>query len=172
MNRFLLFLLISISLNSFAADNEGPEKISTSALDKSTQPYISPKSSSTSKNGFLEENKIAIGTILTSRHFKKYDYYDYNETHNGAYLTLNRWSTGAFTNSAGEQSIFVTYNPELYQNRSLMVNMVTGVANGYKGWENAQGDYVAILGVSAQWMFLKTMLTYDSVTFGMEVPLN
>jgi len=29
-----------------------------------------------------------------------------------------------------------------------------------------------ILGVSARWAFLKAMLSYDAVVFGIELPLN
>lgn len=174
MNKSLLVLLISISFSAGANDKEKNEDIKTSALDPQTQHYITPKTSSLSKKGFLEKNKIGLGTILRSHHFEKdkHDYHDYNETHDGLYLYINRWSAGTFTNSADERSVFVTYNPQLYHNQSFMVNMVAGVANGYEGWENAQGDYLPIVGVSAQWTYLKTILTYDAVTFGLEVPLN
>lgn len=176
LNRIFLVILVSISINAGADENGDNKDLSTSALDPGIEPYISsrPSSSSSSTNGFLDENKIAIGTIMRSHHFDKdkYDYHDYNENHNGVYLSINRWSMGTFINSADERSVFMTYNPELYQNRSFMVNLVTGVANGYEGWENAQGDYLPILGVSTQWTFLKTILTFDAVTFGMELPLN
>lgn len=172
MNKFFLIFLFSISLNAGAEEKEDNSGISTSALSPQIQPYISPKTAAPSKSGFLEENQIAFGTILKSRHFNKYDYHDYNEDHNGVYLNINRWSMGTFANSADERSLFVTYNPILYQNRMFLVNIVTGVANGYDGWENAQGDYMPILGFSAQWSVLKTVLTYDALTFGMEVLLN
>ena len=174
MSRLVLVLLVSLSLNVSADETGDDSELSTSALDPRITPYISPNASSSAEKGFLEENKIAIGAIMKSRHFDKdkYDYHDYNEDHEGVYLSINRWSTGTFINSADERSVFVTYNPEMYQNRSFMVKLVTGLANGYDGWENAQGDYLVILGVSAQWSFLKTMLSYDSVTFGMELPLN
>ena len=174
MSRYLLILFVALSFNAGAAENGDSEDLSTSALDPAIAPYISPISSSPPERGFLEENTLAIGAIVKSHHFDKdkYDYHDYNEYHNGVYLSINRWSTGTYINSADERSVFVTYNPELYQDRSFMVKLVTGLANGYEGWENAQGDYLVILGVSAQWTFLKTVLSYDSVIFGMEVPLN
>ncbi len=176
LKRIFLVLLVSIPVSAAADDNVDSKSLSTSALDPRIEPYIAPKPSSlpSLKNSFLDENKIAIGTILRSHHFDKdkYDYHDYNESHNGVYLSINRWSMGSFTNSADKQSVFMTYNLELYQNQTFTVDMVTGVANGYEGWENAQGDYLPILGVSTQWAFLKSILTFDSVTFGMELPLN
>jgi len=122
--------------------------------------------------GYLEDTEIAIGTVLKSYHFKKYDYHNYNENHDGVYINLNRWSAGRYRNSADVQSTFVTYNPSLYRKESFKVNLVTGMANGYEGWEHAQGDYLLVLGVSAQWKYLKTMLAPDAVAFGLELPLN
>lgn len=182
MKKIFYSLLFLVSLNTGASEgentgaSEGKEDpdISTSAVILGPDSYglteALPKSNS--KRGYLEENEIAIGTILVSHHFKKYDYHDYNETHNGVYINVNRWSTGTYRNSADEQSVFVTYNPNVYRNRLLKVNLVAGISNGYEGWENAQGDYLAILGFSAQWMYLKTVLSYDAVAFGLEVPLN
>ena len=116
--------------------------------------------------------RISIGTILRSYHYGKYDEYDINESHNGLYFNINNWSTGTFTNSLDEQSVFVTHNTRLYRDRNFVVNLVAGVANGYEGWENARGDYMPMLGASVQWSSLKVMLSYDVAAFGFEIPLN
>jgi hypothetical protein len=143
------------------------EPITTSALGLEVDPYRVP--SSNLKRGYLEQSRISIGTILKSHHFNDQDY---NETHNGIYLSVDNWSLGTYLNSGNEQSVFVTYNPSLYRTRSVEINMVAGVADGYDGWEMAQGEYLPLLGVSAQWMYLRTMLSYDVVAFGFELPLN
>jgi hypothetical protein len=124
------------------------------------------------EGGYLEKAEMAIGTILKSYHFSKYDYHDYNETHDGVYINVNKWSAGTYQNSANAQSVFFTYNSNLYKNELFKFNLVAGIANGYEGWEYAQGDYLPILGVSAQWKYLKTMLAPDSLAFGIELPLN
>lgn len=124
---------------------------------------------SVDKRSYLEKTKLAIGTILKSHHFARNDY---NETHNGIYLNIDRWSVGSYLNSGYEQSVFVTYNPSLYASRSLDVNLVAGVANGYEGWEYSQNGYLPIVGVSAQYMYVKTMLSFDLVAVGFELPLN
>ena len=121
------------------------------------------------RQGFLETTKMKIGTIYKSHHFNKADY---NEEHNGIYLGVGNWAVGTYRNSSYEQSVFVTYNSQLYQRNSLQVNLVTGVADGYEGWPLAQGDYLPVLGVSAQWMYFKTMMSYDVLAFGVELPLN
>jgi hypothetical protein len=61
---------------------------------------------------------------------------------------------GTYENSGNVQSDFVTYNPNLYRRKSLEVNLVTGVADGYEGWDYAQNGYLPILGVSAKWINL------------------
>jgi len=121
------------------------------------------------KRSYLETTRLAIGTILKSHHFARNDY---NETHNGIYLNIDRWSIGSYQNSGYEQSVFVTYNPSLYASRTLDVNLVAGVANGYEGWDYSQNGYLPIIGVSAQYMYVKTMLSFDLVAVGFEVPLN
>ena len=174
MKKIIYIIFVAVSLYTGASKGEGNAEFHTSVVSLEIEPYRSTNSSSTSnlKKGFLEENKIAIGTILKSHHFDKYDYHDYQESHNGVYININKWSTGTYRNSADAQSIFITYNPNLYRKKSFMVNLVTGVANGYDGWQYSQGDYMPILGVSAQWTYLKTMLSYDAVAFGLELPLN
>ena len=112
---------------------------------------------------------MTVGTIIRSLHFNNDGY---NESHNGIYVSIEKWSIGTFNNSSNVQSVFVTYNPELYRRSSLKISLVTGVADGYEGWNYAQGDYLPMLGVSAQWMNLKTVLSYDVVAFGFELPLN
>jgi len=121
------------------------------------------------QQGFLETTKMKIGTIYRSHHFNNEGY---NESHNGIYLGVANWAVGTYKNSGYQQSTFITYNSQLYQHKSLQVNLVTGVANGYKGWTLAQGDYLPVFGVSAQWMYLKTMMSYDVLAFGVELPLN
>jgi hypothetical protein len=182
MKKIFLSLLFLVSLNTGASEGENTaagkaeesSEIATSAVNLQSDAYRLTETLPRSdyKRGFLEENEISIGTILASHHFNKYDYHDYNETHNGLYINVNRWSTGTYTNSADEQSVFVTYNPNIYRGNSIKVNLVAGISNGYEGWEYAQGDYLAILGFSAQWMYLKTVLSYDAVAFGLELPLN
>ncbi len=79
---------------------------------------------------------------------------------------------GTFENSAKVQSTFVTYNPNMYRSKQLEVNLVVGVADGYEGWEYAQNDYLPIMGVSAQWMYLKAILNPELMALGIELPLN
>ena len=176
MKASLSILLIAVSLHIVSAG--ATEVASISTVDDFTlvgNPNPSPAtviSASYLKKGYLEEAEMSIGTILKSYHFSKYDYHDYNETHNGLYINMNNWSAGTYRNSSDVQSTFVTYNPNLYRKASIKINLVTGVANGYEGWEHAQGDYLLVLGVSAQWKYLKTVLVPDSVAFGLEFPLN
>jgi len=100
---------------------QGEEVASISTVDDFTlvgYPNPSPVAvpASNLSGGYLEEAEIAIGTILKSYHFSKYDYHDYNETHDGVYININKWSAGTYKNSADVQSMFVTYNPNLYRN--------------------------------------------------------
>lgn len=174
MRKMIAILFVTVSLFTGASKGEGNADSSKTASSLKTELQL-PAISSSAPNlnrSFLTQNKIAIGTVLQSHHFDKYDYYDYNESHNGIYLNINSWSTGVYKNSADVQSVFLTYNPNLYTNKSFIVNLVTGIANGYDGWEHAQGDYLPILGVSAQWTYLKTMLSYEAIAFGIELPLN
>ena len=85
---------------------------------------------------------------------------------------MNEWSAGTYINSADNQSVALTYNNNLYRKESFKVNLVTGVANGYEGVEYAQSDYLPILGVSAHWGYLKTVLLPNAVVFGLELPMN
>ena len=175
MKASLSILLVAVSLNIVSA--EGLDVASISIVDDFTLVSDSIRSPVTAgapnlNRGYLEEAEMAIGTILKSFHFSKYDYHDYNDSHNGVYININKWSAGTYKNSADVQSTFVTYNPNLYRNELFTINLVAGLANGYEGWENAQGDYLPILGVSAQWKYLKTMLGSDALAFGIELPLN
>ena len=120
--------------------------------------------------GLLATSEFAIGTILASHHFNTDE--DYNETHNGIYLSFNEWSVGSYKNSESKQSTFVTYNAEIYQDRIVEVDFVVGVADNYDGWKMSQGEYLPIVGFSAKWSYVKTMLSYDVVAFGFELPLN
>lgn len=174
MKRTLCIFLVSISLNAVASDETNNSETEVSALSPELEPYDSSATVSPSSKKALENSDIAIGTILKSYHFDKdkYDYHDYNESHDGIYIVVNRWSAGTYINSANERSVFVTYNSNLYRSNSIAVDFTSGIANGYEGWENAQGDYLPILGFSAQLTYLKTFLTYDAVTFGIELPLN
>ena len=121
------------------------------------------------ERGLLEQVSLSFGTIFSSRHFKDEDY---NETHNGIYLNINNWTLGTYENSGYATSNFITYNANLYQRKAFAVNLVTGVADGYEGWEYARNGYAPIVGVSAQWMSLKTIVSPEFVAFGVEVPLN
>lgn len=174
MRNCLAIFLISVSLNAVAGEEHEGSETEVSALSPELEPYDSSVHASQSSKKSLENSEIAIGTILKSYHFDKdkYDYHDYNENHDGIYFVVNRWSAGTYINSANERSVFVTYNSNLYRNNSIAVDFTSGIANGYEGWENAQGDYLPILGFSAQWAYLKTFLTYDAVTLGIELPLN
>ena len=122
-----------------------------------------------SKKGILEESEMAIGTILNSYHFSSYDF---NETHGGVYISMNQWTVGTFLNSIDEQSVMVTYNSNLYKKESFKLDLVAGVANGYERMEYDLNGYLPILGVSAQWGVLKTVLMPNAVAIGIELPLN
>lgn len=172
MKKIWGILLISMSLNAVAGEEHKDAATTVSALNPETEPYDTSNPVLPASRRTLENSDIAIGTILRSYHFDKYDYHDYNETHEGLYLTVNSWSAGTYINSADNRSVFVTYNSNLYRKNSIAVDFVSGIANGYEGWENAQGDYLPILGFSAQWTYLKTILTYDAMTLGIELPLN
>lgn len=176
MKASLSILLVAVSL--YIVSSEAAEVTVISIVDDVTmagESNLSPVMTLPTINltkGYLEEAELAIGAIIKSYHFSKYDYHDYNEIHNGVYISLNKWSAGTYQNSADDQSVFVTYNPNLYKQESFKVNLVAGVANGYGGWEYAEGDYLLLLGISTQWKYLKTVLAPDSVIFGIELPLN
>ena len=121
------------------------------------------------EKGLLANSDIAIGTILKSHHFNNKDF---NETHNGIYLSIDQWSLGSYKNSGNQQSTFVTYNSEIFKKRQFEIDLVIGVADGYADWNVAQGDYLPILGFSTKWTYFKTMMSYDVVAFGLELPLN
>lgn len=167
MKNIVKIFVVGLLLYAGVSDGKEGDTITTSALNLNIDQYR--VSSSTRKQGYLEEARISIGTIVKSHHFSNNGY---NETHDGIYVSIENWSLGSYRNSGNVQSNFVTYNPSLYRNRSMQVNLVAGIADGYEGWEPAQGDYLPLLGVSAQWMYLKTMLSPDLVAFGFELPLN
>lgn len=174
MKKLIYILLFATSLYTGACKGEENTDVATSGLSPEIEPYRLPQTlpTLTIERGYLEEADVAIGVIVKSHHFDKYDYHDYNESHDGVYLSINRWSAGTFRNSADVRSSFITYNPNLYTMQAFMVNLVVGVADGYDGWEYAQGDYLPILGFSAQWSYLKAMMSYEAVAFGIELPLN
>lgn len=120
--------------------------------------------------GLLETSDVSLGTILSSHHFSNQE--DYNETHNGVYLSVDQWSVGSYRNSGDVHSTFVTYNSEVYRNRQIEVELVLGVADGYEGWKVASNGYMPIVGFSTRWTYFKTMMSYDVVAFGLEMPLN
>ena len=167
MKHFITGLLLGLSL--IAGTCQADESIQLAASTFSGDISAYRAQIQVEKPGYLEKTKLAIGTILNSHHFARNDY---NETHNGIYLSVDRWSIGSYLNSGYEQSVFVTYNPSLYASRTLDVNLVAGVANGYEGWDYAQNGYLPIVGVSAQYMYVKTMLSFDLVAVGFELPLN
>jgi len=161
--------ILSLTLLLYTGVSKGYEydSISSNSLGLGSNAYHF--SVTEQKKGLLETTKIYLGTIYKSHHFNGDDY---NETHNGIYMSVERWSVGTYENSSNVQSVFVTYNRNLYREKSLEVNLVTGVADGYEGWNYAQNGYLPILGVSAKWMNLKAMLSPDLVAFGVELPLN
>ena len=171
----LFTLLVTVSLHMVSAEELEVANISIddnfALVSVSNSPPVTPLTPNLNR-GYLEDTEIAIGTILKSYHFSKYDYHDYNESHKGVYIKMNKWSAGTYRNSADVQSTFVTYNSYLYKNELYKFSLVTGIANGYEGWEHSQGDYLPILGISAQWKYLKTMLAPDSIAFGIELPAN
>jgi hypothetical protein len=163
------YLLLSLVLSFYAGVSQGQEfdNFSTSALEIETGLIRLPVLNK--KKGLLEVTDLAIGTLLKSHHFNDNGY---NESHNGIYLNIDNWSVGTYKNSADVQSSFVTYNSKIYNKRRFELDLVYGVANGYEGWKLAQDDYLPIMGFSAQWTYLKAMLSYDVVAFGLELPLN
>ena len=167
MKKIIKILVLGLLVYAGVSNAREGDTITTSALNLDFDPYRIP--SATNKRGYLEETRIAIGTILKSHHFNNNDF---NETHDGVYLSVANWSLGTYRNSGNVQSTFLTYNPSLYRNRSIQVNLVAGVADGYEGWKYSQGDYLPLLGLSAQWSYLRTMMSVDVVAFGFELPLN
>ena len=167
MKQLSKILFIASLLYTGVSQGYEFESTSNNVLNLGSDPYY--RSSVKQEQGLLETTRITLGTIYKSHHFKDYDQ---NETHNGIYVNVKEWSLGTYENSSYTQSVFVTYNPNLYQGKSVELNLVTGVANGYEGWQYAQNDYLPILGVSARWMALKAMLTPEFITFGFELPLN
>ena len=167
MNKFLAAFL---TISSLLAGNAGAQDFAADpALFASLEIEPIPRVAASTKQGYLETTRISVGTILKSHHFRDNDY---NETHHGIYLHVDQWSVGTYLNSGDEQSVFVTYNPEIYSSKALAVNLVAGVADGYEGWNMAQDEYLPIVGVSANWMNIRTMLSFDLVAFGFELPMN
>ncbi len=83
MNNVIYIVFVAVLLYTGASKGQGNAELSASALNLDIEPYRSANFSSKSslKRGFLEENEIAIGTILRSHHFDKYDYHDYQKFH-------------------------------------------------------------------------------------------
>ena len=167
MKQLLKVLFIASLLYASVSQGYEFETTANNVLVFGSEPYH--LSSNKQEQGLLETTRITMGTIYKSHHFNDDNY---NETHNGIYLNMKQWSLGTYENSSYAQSVFVTYNPNLYRSNSVEINMVTGVANGYEGWQYAQNGYLPILGVSASWMNLKAMLSPEFITFGVELPLN
>ena len=119
--------------------------------------------------GYLEESNVAVGTIMKSHHFSAYNY---NETHNGIYLNINRWSLGRYTNSVNQRSTVITYNNSLFKKKSFEIKSVVGMATGYKRMKNSYGDVLPMVGLSAQYMYFKGVLMPDTIVLGVEIPLN
>jgi len=167
MKQIIKILPLALLLYTGVSTGYEFDSISSNAVNLGSNSY---HLSDTNRNkGLLETTKITLGTIYKSHHFNNDDY---NETHNGIYLSVEGWSLGTYENSGNVQSVFVTYNPNLYRSNSLEVNLVTGVVDGYEGWDYAQNGYLPVLGVSARWMNLKAMLSPNVVAFGVELPLN
>ena len=159
--------ILVLLLCSSASMGQEAYFISSNALKLESDAY--PLPAANVRRGLLETTKITVGTIYKSHHF---DDENYNESHNGIYLSVENWSIGTYENSGNAQSVFVTYNPNLYQTKTLQVDLVAGVADGYHDWKYARDEYLPILGVSAQWMNLKAMVSPAVVALGIELPLN
>lgn len=163
--KILLFLALALPMsvaqaqdyNHYSTDVQSPESELMHLLLLS------------GNKGLLASSEVALGTILTSHHFNDDDY---NETHNGIYLSVDQWSFGQYKNSGYEQSNFVTYNAEIYKKQLLEIEVVAGVADGYQGWDLAQGEYLPILGFSTKVSYFKALMSFDVVAFGLELPLN
>jgi len=178
MKAGLLIFLAALLLQAVGAQRVEagaiPESVIVAMVDDATlandpNPQQAPVSKAKPKKGILEESEMAIGTILNSYHFSAYNF---NETHGGLYISMNKWSLGTYLNSVSEQSVMLTYNSPLYRKKSFTIDLVAGLANGYERFEYAQSGYLPILGVSATWGYLKTVLMPDAVAFGFELPLN
>jgi len=179
MKASLVILLVALLLHAASTQRVEagviPESVVVSMVDDATlasEPYEQQQVTvfaTSSKKGILEESEMAIGTILNSYHFSSYNF---NETHGGLYISMNQWTVGTFQNSVDEQSVMVTYNSNLYKKESFKVDLVAGVANGYERMQYDVNGYLPILGVSAQWKYLKTVLMPNAVAIGIELPLN
>jgi len=167
MKQVIKILFVALLLNTGVSKGYEFDSIASNSLALESDSY--DLSVTKRQKGLLETTKITLGTIYKSHHFKNDDY---NESHNGIYVSVEGWSLGTYENSGNVQSVFVTYNPILYRGKSLEVNLVTGVADGYEGSDYAQNGYLPILGVSAKWMNVKAMLSPELVAFGFELPLN
>ena len=89
----LSLLLVAVSLHMVSAEAVEVASLSIGddfnlAADPNRSSLIIPVSNL--NRGYLEEAEIAIGTVLKSYHFAKYDYHAYNETHNGVYININK----------------------------------------------------------------------------------
>ena len=166
MKQIIKILPIALLLYTGVSKGYEFDSISSNAVNLGSESH---HLSADRKKGLLETTKITLGTIYKSHHFNSDDY---NETHNGIYMSVEGWSLGTYENSSNAQSVFVTYNPNIYRGNSLEVNLVTGVVDGYEDWRYAQNGYLPVLGVSARWMNLKAMLSPNVVAFGVELPLN
>ena len=169
MEKVIKILFVALLLYTGVSKGQEFNSIASNSLDLGSNSYdvLITKE----KKGLLETTKIKLGTIYKSHHFNDDDY-NYNETHNGIYVSVEGWSVGTYENSGYDQSVFVSYNPNLYRGNSLEVNMVAGVADGYEDWKYSRNGYLPIVGVSAKWMNLRAMLSPNVIAFGVELPLN
>jgi len=125
--------------------------------------------STSALGGFLEESDIAVGTIMKSHHFSNLNL---NETHNGLYININRWSLGRYLNSINQQSTIITHNTQWYKKESFIVKSLVGAATGYAGQKYAFGDVLPVIGMSAQYGYFKGVIIPDAIVLGIEIPLN
>ena len=170
MKHIIKILALTFLLYTGVSKGYEFDSISSSSFDLDSNAFNIPVKDE--KTGLLETTKIYLGTIYKSHHFTEEEDYDYNETHNGIYVSVEGWSVGTYENSGNVQSTFITYNPNLYRGYSVEVNLVAGVADGYEGCDYTRDGYLPIVGVSAKWMNMKTMLSPSLVAFGLELPLN
>ncbi len=170
MNKLVQGVLVLLTLYTGSSHGQEFSALVSGIDDLQINAYRIPVLNQ--KKSYLERTKLAVGTILKSVHYGKQAGQDFNQTHNGIYLSINNWSAGTYTNSTNRQSVFITHNTSLYQKNAFKVDLVTGVANGYENWSNAHDGYLPMLGTSLQWQYLKVMLSYDVAAFGFELPLN
>ena len=112
MKQILHLLVLVFALHAGVSQGQDFDHFSTS--DPNLEIDLFRVSILNLKKGYLETAELAIGTILKSHHFNNDGF---NQTHNGLYLSVDRWSLGTYKNSSDVQSSFVTYNSKIYKKK-------------------------------------------------------